>query len=425
MLPRLLLATGLLTLLAPAVANADSIVYIDQGNVWSATPDGSRKVQLTNGGGWHSPTQADDGRIAAVQGTGPIQVMAADGRPLHTITTPPAKSGDGGTFAPAPKQLSFSPDGTKIAYAYLSYSCPIASSCGSIQRSVFYTDADVTTATPHSVYGNQHSVSNPEWVTNGRTLVFGGFGRQVAIDDLDAGDYNSQPWMVPNGDMGDGEVTRDGSKLAVTSDYGANLKLTFFAVKGDVKTEFPPAYPDFACEMTKPDPAYHDPTWAPDNAGIAYGSSKGIEVSRFTAFGPGVCAAPNDSILTPTGSEPDWGPANPPAAAYTPDPPAPPAPPVPVPAPAPPAKATIALTKTTAKALRQGLAVKVTVPAAGKVTLSANLKGKKIAAGSATAKRGGPVTVRLSKTKKAKKGNTLTLKLTYSSVTSSHAVKVR
>ena len=304
----LLLATGLV-LLAPAVANADSIVYIDQGNVWSAEPDGSHKVQLTTGGQWHSPTQADDGRIAAVQGTGPIQVMARDGQPLHTITTAPAKSGDGGTFAARPVQLSFSPDGTKIAYAYVANSCPVASTCGSTQRSVFYTSS--TEFTPHSVYGNQHSVSNPEWVNNNRTLVFGGFGRQVAIDDLDAGDYNSRPWMVPNGDMGDGELTRDGTKLAVTTDYGANLKLTFFAV-----TEPEPAYPQFACEMTNPDPKFHDPSWAPDNAGIAYGSSKGIEVSRFTQFGPGLCAAPNDSILSPTGTEPDWGPAAPPASAY-------------------------------------------------------------------------------------------------------------
>ncbi len=140
-LPRILLATGLAALALPAVASADSIVYIDQGNVWSATPDGARKVQLTGGGSWHSPTQADDGTIAAVQGTGPIQVMARDGRPLRTITTQPASSGDGGTFAPRPVQLSFSPDGTKIAYAYVAYSCPVASTCGSIQRSVFYTHA--------------------------------------------------------------------------------------------------------------------------------------------------------------------------------------------------------------------------------------------------------------------------------------------
>ena len=79
MLRRFLLATGAALLLAPAAANADSIVYIDQGNVWSASPDGARKVQLTSGGQWHSPTQADDGTIAAVQGTGPITVMARNG----------------------------------------------------------------------------------------------------------------------------------------------------------------------------------------------------------------------------------------------------------------------------------------------------------------------------------------------------------
>ncbi|MDA0167714.1 hypothetical protein OJ998_01345 [Solirubrobacter taibaiensis] len=415
----LLLATGLV-LLAPAVANADSIVYIDQGNVWSAAPDGSHKVQLTTGGQWHSPTQADNGTIAAVQGTGPIQVMAGDGKPLHTITTPPAKSGDGGTFAPNPVQLSFSPDGTKIAYAYLAYSCPVASSCGSIQRSVFYTDAGVTTATPHSVYGNQHSVSNPEWVTNSRTLVFGGYGRQVAIDELDAGDYNSVPWMVPNGDMGDGELTRDGRKLAVTSDYGDNLKLTFFAVTGTVGG----AYPEFACEMTKPDPKFHDPSWAPDNAGIAFGSSKGIEVSRFTQFGPGVCAAPNDSVLTPTGTEPDWGPANPPAAAYkVPSVPQTP-PPVTNPAPQPAPKASISLTKTTRKALRKGLAVKVTVPGAGKVKLVAAYKGKTVATGTARAKQAGTITVKLGKVRKNVKS--LTLKLTFNNEASaSRAVRVR
>ena len=56
---RLLTAAAVMgALAAPAAAAADSIVYIDQGNVWSAKPDGSHKVQLTAGGGWHSPTQA-------------------------------------------------------------------------------------------------------------------------------------------------------------------------------------------------------------------------------------------------------------------------------------------------------------------------------------------------------------------------------
>jgi hypothetical protein len=402
MLPRLFLAAGAALLLTPAVANADSIVYIDQGNVWSASPDGARKVQLTTGGQWHSPTQADDGTIAAVQGTGPITVMAKDGRPLRTITTPTTKSGDGGTFAPRPVDLSFSPDGTKIAYSYVAYSCPVASTCGSIQRSTYYTDANVTTATPVDVYGNQFSVSDPEWVTNSRTLVFGGYGRQVAIDDLGPGEYDSKPWMVPNGDMGDGELTRDGAKLAVTSDYGPNKKLTFFAVKNLTD------YPDFACEMTHGDEDYADPSWAPDNAGLAFESSAGITVTRFTEFGPATCAAPNDLILSATGSQPDWGPADAPAARYqeqtvvTP----PPTPPTPG-TPQPPA---IKLAIVKAK----GKVVTVTVPAAGKVKLTASRKGRRIATATATAKQAGTVTVRF---KQALKGKSLTLKLTFSGKT--------
>ena len=263
-------------------------------------------------------------------------------------------------------------------------SCPVASTCGSTQRSVFYTDPGVTTATPHSVYGNQHSVSNPEWVNNSRTLVFGGFGRQVAIDDLDAGDYNSRPWMVPNGDMGDGELTRDGTKLAVTSDYGANLKLTFFAV-----TEPEPAYPEFACEMTNPDPKFHDPSWAPDNAGIALRIEQGHRGLALHAVRAGALRRAERQHPEPDRDGARLGPRR--AARVRLQGAARPADPPPAvdPAPQPAPKASIALTKTTKKALRKGLAVKVTVPGAGKVKLVATAKGKKLASGTATAKQAG------------------------------------
>ena len=406
-LPRILLATGLAALVLPAVASADSIVYIDQGNVWSAEPDGSRKVQLTTGGSWHSPTQADNGTIAAVQGTGPIQVMARDGRPLHTITTDGANRRRRHVRGSNPVQLSFSPDGTKIAYAYLAYSCPVASTCGSIQRSVFYTHADVTTATPISVYGNQHSVSNPEWVTNSRTLVFGGYGRQVAIDDLDAGDYNSKPWMVPNGDMGDGEVSRDGKRLAVTTDYGANTKLAFFAVSGNVATEFPPAYPELSCSTTSGDEKFGDLSWSPDGSGIAYESSTGITVSRFTKFEVGDCAAPNDFVLSATGTSPDWGrrTRRPPPTSRrwsrprrrrTPTRSRPPSKP----------GAKLAIAKATAKALRKGLAVKVEVPAKGRVRSPPRSAAARSRAAARTRRRPGTVTVKLTKVKKSLKGKT-------------------
>ena len=289
-LPKILLAAGLAALALPAVASADSIVYIDQGNVWSACPDGARKVQLTSGGGWHSPTQADDGTIAAVQGTGPIVVMARDGRPLRTITTPTAKSGDGGTFAPRPVELSFSPDGrrsrTPTSRTPARSRRPAARS--SARRSTRTRTSP--TATPIEVYGNQFSVSDPEWVTNAARSSSAATAARSRSTTSAPATTRRRPWMVPNGDMGDGELTRDGTRLAVTSDYGANKKLTFFAVNGDVTTEFPPAYPDFACETTSGDERYGDPSWSPGRRRARVREQRGIKITRFTQFGPTLCA---------------------------------------------------------------------------------------------------------------------------------------
>jgi hypothetical protein len=338
----LLLAGAALAIAAPA-ASADSIVYIDHGNVFSARPDGSGRVQLTDGGQWHSPTQADDGTIAAVEGTGPITVMARDGRVLRTIATPPAKSGDGGTFAPRPVDLSFSPDGSKIAYSYVANSCPVASTCGVVQRSTFYTRADATPdATPISTWGNQFSVSDPEWVTNDRTLVFGGATHMVNFDDLDSGeDYNYKHWFDGTEDTGDGELSRDGTRLATTFSYGDNLKILFYKVTGDARTSIPTA--TYSCRFDTPDKNFGDPSWSPDGRQVAWQDSEGIEVIGFSTMDAGVdfggtgCTSTGPSkVIAPGATEPDWGPADPPAARYL--PPANPQPTTVAPAPAGPAK---------------------------------------------------------------------------------------
>src|SRR3712207_741908 len=128
---RTTLLAGLALACTAPVAAADSIVFLDGGNVSVSQPDGSGKVQLTDGGDWHSPTQSDDGTIAAVNGVGEIVVMAKDGRVLRTITTPKGvKASNAGYFAGEPVNLSFSPDGSKIAYSYVEALCPPAAPCG-------------------------------------------------------------------------------------------------------------------------------------------------------------------------------------------------------------------------------------------------------------------------------------------------------
>jgi hypothetical protein len=406
----------------PAAAGADSIVYVDHGNVWTMKGDGTARVQLTDGGQWHSPTQADDGTIAAVQGTGPIVVMTKDGRPLRTIQTPAAHSGDGGTFAPRPVALAFSPDGTKIAYSYIANSCPVASTCGTIQRSSFYTEATATpNATPIERWGNDYSVSDAEWVTNARVVNFGGAGSQVNFDDLDGGqDYSHQHWFDGVEDIGDGEISRDGRKLATTYSYGENQSLAFWAVEGDVKSGMPPAA-KYGCRMTPPAKNYADPSWSPDSNTVAYGNDDGIYEITFTRLDPNPtdypgslgCETPGDErLVVPGGSEPDWGPADPATARYLPPSTGTPAPTT-TPAPAPakqPAKPGGGGAKS--GAVKAGGAATQRFTGAGtlKVTCTAIAAGR--CAATAKVKAGGRAYTATASTK-VKAGRAATLKLRF------------
>ena len=58
--------------LLPAVASADSIVYVKDHNVWLADGNGGSQYQVTLDGTaddpYRSPSQADDGTIAASHG---------------------------------------------------------------------------------------------------------------------------------------------------------------------------------------------------------------------------------------------------------------------------------------------------------------------------------------------------------------------
>ncbi len=360
-LPKILLAAGLAALLLPAVASADSIVYIDQGNVWSASPDGARKVQLTTGGSWHSPTQADDGTIAAVQGTGPIVVMARDGRPLRTITTPPAKlrrrrDVRAATRSSSPSRRTGARSPTRTSPTRARSRRPAARS--SARPS---TRRRRTEATPIDVYGNQFSVSDPEWVTNSRTLVFGGFGSQVSIDDLGPGDYSQKAWMVPNGDMGDGEAhPRRQAARGHRPTTAPNKKLAFFVVTGDVDDRVPARVP--RARVRRRPAATSASATRPGRrtaSGLAYESQQGHRDHPLHAVRRRPRAPPRTTaLLSATGSEPDWGPADAPAAAYVPPTPqtpqTPQTPPGPVATPNPSPAAKFGSVKATAKALKQG-----------------------------------------------------------------------
>ncbi len=109
------------SLIAASPAAADSIACIKDGNVWLATPDGGRQVQMTTTGGYASVSQADDGTMIAL----------APGERLHKLSRTGAVLADFPTFvsdgAPTagpvnefhgPFAPEISPDGRLVAFEW-------------------------------------------------------------------------------------------------------------------------------------------------------------------------------------------------------------------------------------------------------------------------------------------------------------------
>ncbi|MGZ4329559.1 MAG: hypothetical protein ACXVXL_16220 [Solirubrobacteraceae bacterium] len=194
---RMLAVSGLLTLAAAAPAAADSIAYIKDSNIWLANSDGSHQVQVTHDGNattpYRSPSQADDGTIAAGHGS-EIVKLAQSGRVLAHFAPPTATDSTGQVIADVPQQIAISPDGAHIAYVYSQPSCPPGAPCG-VRQELLYSYSDRTT--PLSTFGEQTGLTNPSWIDNSRVLAFGGHFRQVNVDSPGAATGTTRTHDLP------------------------------------------------------------------------------------------------------------------------------------------------------------------------------------------------------------------------------------
>ena len=365
---RAVLAAGLALAAVPAAASADSIVFVKDANVWLANGDGTGLYQVTTDGTaeqpYRVPVQADDGTIVASH-LQEIVRLRQNGAVLGTIDPEPLVNSVGHPVDGPPVNLAVSPDGSRIAYSLVGYECPVGADC--MARSVTaFTAADKLT--PAATWGALHR-RNPSFVTNTRTLVFGGYAGQVNVHDL--GDPVETHWFddydvygqADATDLGDGELNRQGTTLAAIRSYGPEAHLIWYATGGDAAAAKPPAVPAPLCKSSAQE-GLAGPTFAPDGERLAFAEPDGIWTLRATAD----CASAAPALLIAGASQPDWGPApvNP-----GPRPPADPG------GPGTPAKPTLAVKRAGAKAIaRKGLAVTVGCPAACTVKAELLVDGK-------------------------------------------------
>lgn len=405
------LAATCATLAVPGLAHADSIVFVKDANVWLATPDGATQYQVTRDGTaqrpYGSPSQADDGTIAASYGQEIVR-MRQNGSVVNRMDPPPLMNSVSHPVDGPPSAVAISPDGSKIVYSLVGYECPIGvPGCGA-------RGATAITPSDHLAPSGNAYTFGSSWVTNTRVLTFAGFLHQV--NTLDVGQQEDVHWFDDqeifgqgnSTDLSDGEANRQGTYVATIRGYGEERSVMWLRIPGDVASGSRAAgtlgvpAADSGCQTgTMAD--LSGPTWSPSGTSLAWREAGAIHVWDDV----GSCEGSTRAVI-PGGTEPDWGPANvnpgPRAGEGTPAPP--PAPPNPKPG--PPEKTTkrtlkLATSVRLGAALKRGFRLCVKGGKPGKATFTAKVGGTKVATGKATVKTVGSTNVSLRFTKAARR----------------------
>ena len=310
-------------------ASAASIVFIKGDDVWLAAPDGSAQREITTGGGWSAPSQANDGTILARRGS---QLFRFDrsGRLLSPAI------GTSFTGAPStwvgPVDPVISPDGVHQAYdgeitdsGYYDYGCgcyvyshTFATWWGSATR---YSQ-------PNQTLGQQ-DYDEPAWIDNSHLLMSstGILIDQVATYTLGGGDNSLVQWFSdPDPSvqaLASGAITRAGDKLAFVANVNGGLgnEIRIYSSNGPppLTAGDPADVPVDQCNVGPNNFESLRVSFSPDGQSLAYDAPDGIHV--VTLAGWPSCSGLSEKLIIPGGVDPYFGPANVPAPPPPPPPP--------------------------------------------------------------------------------------------------------
>ena len=226
-------------------------------------------------------------------------------------------------------------------------------------------------------------------------------------------------------------MSRDKTAIATLVDDGQKISI------GNTVGGYHPDYPE-RCAMAQDDDAntlLSSPTFAGDASKLFWAeNTTGIHMATLPKFtAKGVCPQFTDGgrVIVAGASNPDWGPADVPAARPTPrDPGTKPGPSIPTPndpGTTPGATAKLSVTKVKlAAALKRGLTLKFTGAKDGKHTVSAKFGKTTVAKGSVTVKSGaGKVTLKFTAAGKQKLKGKKTAKLAISGAGASLSYTLR
>jgi hypothetical protein len=387
MLPRSVLVAFLALLVCAGTAQASSIVFIKDYDVWLANPDGTGQRPVTTDGfkeaPYEYPSQSDDGTILAARGTRFVKLDRNGnriGEPLPSVLYgKPAN-----VYAVGPFDPEISPDGHKLVYwigtwsTWFDYGSNITWT--DPQDAVIWQNADSGAQLGFTMFyqepswlpDSQHALLNQPANRNAPQVGVAAIG----ADHNDVGHVFSDHDSLPPGetyslDVGDAEATRAGDKLVALRGFGGET-IRFYDLRGDVPVVSP-------CYLGEPvGGSAAGPTWAPDGSAVAWSEGDGIWSTPVGALDSTDCSWGAPRLIIPGGTMPDWGPAG---LGTGPAPPDPGKPDPAKPGPAAPAPLAVQVPGSMKRGalLRRGVKVTVTAPQAG--TAAATLRaGRKVVA---------------------------------------------
>ena len=433
---------------APGAAGAASIAYVDGGDVWLSSLDGAQKARLAtpvvNGAGetekWLAVAASDGGRIVAARnvpgrnsGFSWFKVWEPNGT---STVEGPLNSQSGSAIQVYPLGFDVTADGSHMVYGYSNsgFCCPIMFSQGTHVRPVSNSSLE-----PINVDGEHPTLFGSRMIAHS--------GGTVYVQNASASPYGNDftPWMNFSGsglDLRRTDVAANGLAAAELEQWDGGTqtigKIAMVATQGiDQSPTFPAAVDCFLPTSG----VAKEASLSPDGMRIAWTDDGGLKVAG-AATGTGeLCelSAP-PVVISPTASQGAIGGAD--VAAFLPVSGQPPTGgPLPGGDSAPGAPVATVPKKVTAKALAsaKGVPIKVKVVRAGKVKVAGSVPAKVlkssrsvvVAAGAATAKRAGTVTVRLRltaagrKKKKRLKGARMTLRVTQGRLSTTKRFRLR
>lgn len=414
---RLLLLTALLLLTSAATAGAAQVSYIDQGQVWVSTLDGTQKRAISGaapeGRTWTEQTQSDDGWIIGVArasgGTGaaaPTKLWNPSGGVAAESTLGYHGAYNNGGLV-MPLGLALTPGGQQLTYGYqdMVYGYPTST----LYNGTWVANTSNSSGEPFdipSLVGS--SLVGSRWV--GINANASSADNNIVVEPTGAqGPFSTSftPWFHATGAWSV-DMAADGSAVGVifrlTND--APYVLGLFAANGLGET-----LPGPSCDLPATG-TVHEASISPDGKWLAWTDDRGLLVAPMPALNAGSpCPVAAPTVISSTGRYPSIGAttlATPPASTTT-------TPTSPGTTPSS-SKPTVTLAKSVkASAFAKGLALVVSVKAKGTVTATAKVGRTTLAKGSKQAAKAGKVTLRLKASKKLARrlsryrGKTLTL----------------